>query len=75
MSDFIELIQPYIVGVGLVLWELFVGVCFWASVQCENGLRRGESVSRPDRDHVNRASSERLPSGRSNTTHVPSTSA
>ena len=45
MFQTIELIEPYLVGLALLLWESFVGWCLWASIRSDVGLDRGRPVS------------------------------
>jgi hypothetical protein len=45
MFQTIELIEPYLVGLALLSWELFVGWCFWSSIRSDVGLDRGRPVS------------------------------
>lgn len=75
MIDFIEMIQPYVAGLGLVYWEVFLGWCLWASIRSDSGLAAGQAVSGGDSAAIQRLRPQDERSPRSHTAHVPSTSA
>jgi len=75
MFDFLAMIEPYVVGLGLVFWEIFIGWCIWASVRTEIGFDRGQPVSDGHVEPVHRARSSGHRSRRSWRSHVPATSA
>ena len=39
MSEFIQMIEPYVVCLSLVLWEVFCGYCLWAC--CVSDIQTG----------------------------------
>jgi hypothetical protein len=49
MFETIALMEPYLVGLGLVGWELFAGWCLWTSLRSDDGHDHAAPVSG---DHV-----------------------
>ena len=41
MFDFVQMIEPYVVGLGVMLWEVFCGYCLWVSClsDSQTGMR------------------------------------
>ena len=45
MFDSVQIIEPYVVGLGLVLWEVFCGYCLWiCCVSDRQTVERPQSV-------------------------------
>lgn len=75
MLDFIAVIEPYVVGLGLAFWEIFVGWCIWSSVRAEIGFGRGQPVSEGHIEPAHRTHSSGSRPRRSSQTYTPATSA
>lgn len=75
MFQTIELLEPYLVGSSLLLWEVFVGWCLWESIRSDIQLQRGRPVSERDTETLNRALARDDSPPRSRTPYVPACSA
>jgi hypothetical protein len=75
MFQTIELLEPYLVGSSLLLWEVFVGWCLWESIRSDIQLQRGRPVSDGDNESMNRALVRNESPARSRTPYIPAASA
>lgn len=74
MYDFIDTIEPFIVGLALLYWEVLCGFCFWQSCKSD-GCLSTDSVSARDDDRVGRAMDAEPASRYQQATYAPTSSA
>lgn len=74
MLEFIHMIEPYVVGLCLVVWEVFIGSCFWMAAKSD-ATRYVQPVSGDQREIMSRSRVQDDATTHSRSAHVPATSA